>query len=424
MPKVAKELGAVELKRLTAPGLHSVGGVAGLGLQISPTGAKSWTLRVMIGGKRRDMGLGSYPSVPLARARESARDARDLIRKGVDPIEQQRAAHSALRAAVAAALTFDQCSEKFIAAHEAGWSNAKHIQQWTNTLAQYASPVFGKLLVRDVELSHILAVLEPIWRTKTETASRVRGRIESVLDWATTRGYREGLNPARWRGHLDKLMPAPSKVAKVEHHSALPVGKVGEFMQKLRAAEGMGARALEFAILTAARSGEVRGATLAEIDRKAKLWTIPGERMKAGREHRVPLSDAAIAVLDRAAALPRIEGTPYAFPAPRGGQLSDMTLTAVCRRLKVEAVPHGFRSTFRDWTAERTSYPNEVAEMALAHTVANAVEAAYRRGDVLEKRRLMMADWAKFVATPEKAADVVPIDSKRKRGIAATAAGG
>ncbi|MEO5687125.1 MAG: integrase arm-type DNA-binding domain-containing protein [Burkholderiaceae bacterium] len=415
MPKLAREMTAIEVKRLAEPGLHSVGGVPGLCMQIAPSGSRSWTFRVMVGGKRRDMGMGGYPGVTLAMARDKARDARELIRKGIDPIEQQRAAQNALRVAVAAALTFDQCSERFIAAHEAGWSNAKHVQQWTNTLAHYASPVFGKLLIRDVDLTHILAVLEPIWRTKTETATRVRGRIESVLDWATTRGYREGPNPARWRGHLDKLMPAPSKVAKVEHHTALPVKDVGAFMARLRASAGMGALALEFAILTAARSGEVRGATPGEIDRKAKVWTIPGDRMKAGREHRVPLSDAAIKVLERVDATPRTLPSAFVFAAPRGGQLSDMTLTAVLRRLKVDAVPHGFRSTFRDWTAERTAYPNEVAEMALAHTVANAVEAAYRRGDLFEKRRHMMADWAEFVSKPEKAAEVVAIGSKRKR---------
>lgn len=413
MPKLAKEMGALEVRRLTEVGLHFVGGVPGLALQVTPGGAQSWILRVTIGGRRRDMGLGNFGSVPLAKAREKAQAAREAIRQGIDPIEQQRIAQSALRAAVAAALTFDECATAYITAHEAGWRNAKHGQQWRNTIKQHASPVLGDLLVRDVGLSHVLKVLEPIWRDKTETASRLRSRIELVLDWATARGYREGLNPARWRGHLDKLLPAPAKVAKVEHHSALPIGDIGTFMQRLRACAGMGALALEFAILTAARSGEVRGATTSEIDRKARVWVVPAGRMKAGKEHRVPLSDAALAVLDKAAAMPRLAHTDLLFPAPRGGQLSDMTLTAVLRRLKVDVVPHGFRSTFRDWAAECTGYPNEAAEMALAHAVGNAVEAAYRRGDLFEKRRLMMQDWGRFCERTETTADVVELSTKR-----------
>ena len=264
----------------------------------------------------------------------------------------------------------------------------------------------GSLMVRDVGLPQVLAVLEPIWTTTNETAVRLRGRIELVLDWATARGLRDGLNPARWRGHLDKLLPKPSKVNNREHHAALPVGAVGAFMVRLRAAEGMGARALEFAILTAARSGEVRGATWAEIDRDAKVWTLPAARMKAGKEHRVPLTAEALALLD---ALPKVAGTELVFPAPRGGALSDMTLLAVLRRLDVPAVPHGFRSTFRDWAAERSNYPRDVAEMALAHAIGDKVEAAYRRGDLFEKRRLMMADWAAFLAHGEKPANVVPL---------------
>jgi len=262
--------------------------------------------------------------------------------------------------------------------------------------------------VRDVALSHVLAVLEPIWRTKTETASRLRGRMALVLDWATARGYREGLNPATWRGHLDKLLPAPGKVAKVDHHPALPADAMGGFMEQLRAAEGMGARTLEFVILTAARSGEARAATWAEIDRAAKLWIVPPEKMKGGREHRVPLSDAALAVLDAVAALPKLAGSDLVFPAPRGGVLSDMTLTAVLRRLAVPAVPHGMRSTFRDWAAERTTYPNEMAEMALAHTIGNKAEAAYRRGDLMERRRQMMSDWAEFLDRRHTGGVVLP----------------
>lgn len=410
MPKIAKELGALAVSKISAPGLHFVGRVQGLALQVTAGSGKSWLLRVMIAGKRREMGLGSYPGVSLAQAHAKASEAREMIRRGIDPIECQRVASNTLRASVAAALTFDQCAASYISAHEAGWKNAKHAQQWNNTLAQLASPVMGSLLVRDVGLPHVLAVLEPIWRTKTETASRLRGRIELVLDWAAARGYRDGLNPARWRGHLDKLLPKPGKVAKVEHHLALAAADMAAFMLRLRAAVGMGARALEFAILTAARSGEVRGARWTEIDRNEKTWLIPADRMKAGKEHRVPLSDAALALLD---ALPVIADNELVFPAPRGGALSDMTLSAVMRRMEMDAVPHGFRSTFRDWASELTSYPRDVAEMALAHTIGDKVEAAYRRGDLFEKRRLMMADWAAFLARVDRPAKVIEMQSRR-----------
>lgn len=411
MPKVARELGALEVKRETAPGLHFVGGVAGLALQVTPAGGKCWVLRVRVAGRRRDMGLGGYPSVSLAKAREKAAEARELIRKGIDPIDRQQATQSALRAAVAAALTFRQCAKAYMEAHEAGWKNAKHAQQWRNTLEAYAYPVLGDLLVRDVQKEHVLEVLRPIWTTKTETAVRVRSRMELVLSYAMQAGYRpEGLNPARWKGGLDKLLPKPGKVAKREHFAALPVAEVGAFMERLHAAEGMGARALEFAILTAARSGEVRGTTWAEIDLAAKVWTIPAARMKAGKEHRVPLSDVAVELLGK---VPAGKPDAFVFPAARGGQLSDMTLAAVLRRMAVPAVPHGFRSTFRDWASERTAYPADVAEMALAHTIDNKVEAAYRRGDLFEKRRLMMADWAQFLSKIERPAEVVSLASRR-----------
>lgn len=407
MPKAAKELAPVAVAGLKQPGMHPVGVVPGLHLQVLPTGGRSWVLRVRIGSHRREIGLGGFPAVTLAQARDKARELREQIRSGRDPVAEKRNAKSATRAAQAAQRTFKQCALAYIEAHESGWRNAKHAQQWRNTLDQHAYPVIGDLYVRDIDLPHVLDVLRPIWTTTNETASRLRGRIEAILDWATVHKYRDGLNPARWKGHLDKLLPKPSKVAKVDHHKALPVGEVGTFMQRLRQTGGMGALALEFAILTAARSGEVRGATLAEIDRAAKVWTVPADRMKAGKEHRVPLSDAALDVIDRAAALPRLTGTDLLFPAPRGGQLSDMTLTAVMRRMEVDAVPHGFRSTFRDWLAERTSYPHDVAEMALAHAISNKVEAAYRRGDLFDKRRRMMDDWAAFVARIETPADNV-----------------
>lgn len=410
MPKTAIELKALDVQRLTEPGLYFVGVVPGLALQVLPSGARSWVLRVMVAGKRRDMGLGGYPAVTLAQARDLARAAREKVKSGIDPIEESRAARSAQAASRAAALTFEQCALRYIEANASGWKNAKHAQQWRNTLEQHAFPVMGKLLVRDVALSHVLAVLEPIWQTKTETASRLRGRIETVLAWATVRKYRQGDNPAQWRGHLDKLLPKPSKVADVEHHAALPIGSMGAFMASLRAADGMGARALEFVILTATRSGEVRGATWPEIDLEAKVWTIPAERMKAGKEHRVPLCDAAVALLK---ALPRMAGTEVVFPGTKGQPLSDMTLAAVMRRMKVDAVPHGFRSTFRDWAGERTNHPREVIEHAMAHRLKDKAEAAYQRGDLFEKRRRLMGDWAAFLDRTDTPAQVIDLQSKR-----------
>jgi integrase len=406
MARLAKELGPLAVSNLTAPGLHFVGGVPGLALQILPTGGKTWILRVMIGGKRRDMGLGGYSKTGnnLAKAREKAVEARDAIKKGTDPIEVNKAARSALKASRAAALTFKQCAAKYIAAHKAGWKNEKHAGQWLTTLETYAYPEIGDLLVRDVGVTNVLAILEKkesadaptFWNAKTETASRVRGRIESVLDWATARKYRTGENPARWRGHLDKLLPAPAKIAKVEHHKALPVDDVGAFMVDLRKREGTAARALEFAILTATRSGETRGAAWDEIDLHKAVWTIPGERMKAGREHRVPLSDAAVKLLKS------MEGDKgLVFASATGGELSDMTMTKVLRDMKVPAVPHGFRSSFRDWAAERTNYPREVCEAALAHMLENKTEAAYFRTTMFDKRRQLMQAWATFCAKPQ-----------------------
>lgn len=393
MPKKAAELTALQVRRLTQPGHHAVGGVAGLALQVAPGGARTWILRVTIGNKRRDMGLGGFPDVELAQAREKARAARALVEQGVDPIAQRRQAKSALIAQRAAQKSFKQCAVAFIDAKSAEWSNTKHVQQWQNTLETYAYPVLGDLLVSDIGLPQVLEVLKPIWSTKTETATRVRGRIESILDWATVHHYRQGLNPARWRGHLDKILPTPTKVAQVKHHKALPIDAVPAFVAKLQAHTSLGARALHFAILTAARSGEVRGATWAEIDMDKAVWTVPADRMKAGKEHRVPLSQPALALLE---ALPRLEGTYLVFPSTKQGVLSDMTLLAVMRRMEVDAVPHGFRSTFKDWATERTTYSREAVEMSLAHAIGDKVEAAYRRGDLFQKRRDLMDDWAQF----------------------------
>lgn len=393
MPRKALELGPLSVSRLTQPGLHMVGGVAGLALQVLPSGGRTWILRATIGNRRREMGLGGFPDVTLAQAREAAREARALIRRGIDPIEAGKEARRALKEKPLATMSFRSAAEAYIASHQASWKNLKHRTQWTSTLEMYVYPMFGDMDVARIELPQIMQVLEPIWTTKTETAKRLRGRLEMILDWATAREFRSGPNPARWRGHLDKLLAKPSRVRRIVHHRALAVDDMPAFMRRLRSTEGAGARGLEFAILTAARSGEVRGATWSEIDLRQRLWTIDGARMKAGREHRVPLSDAAMKVLE---ALPVRGANEPIFVASLGSRLSDMTLSGVLRRMRVDAVPHGFRSTFRDWAAERTHYPNEVAEMALAHTVGNKVEAAYRRSDLFEKRVSMMRDWAKF----------------------------
>lgn len=415
MPRVAKELKAAEVARLTTPGMHPVGVVPGLHLQVAESGARSWILRVTVpGGKRREMGLGGYPAVTLAGAHAAAREARAKLREGVDPLQERREARSRRLAEILAQRTFQQCAEEYMQTHAAGWKNPKHAAQWRATLEAYAFPVLGSMLVRDVEREHVLRVLQPIWTEKTETATRLRGRIELVLSYAMQAGYRpEGFNPARWKGGLDKTLAAPTKIAKVEHFAALPLDAMGAFMRRLREAEGMGALAVEFAILTAARSGEVRGATWGEIDRTARVWTIPAERMKAGAEHQVPLSDAALAVLDKLKAGETPDPSALVFPAVRGGMLSDMTLTAVLRRMEVPATVHGFRSTFRDWCAERTTYPRDLAEMALAHTVGDKVEAAYRRGTMFARRVPMMAEWAQFVGTVQRPAGVVGIATAR-----------
>lgn len=412
-PKKARELTAIEVKRLTRPGMHAVGEVAGLLLRVKKSGTRSWVLRVLDAGRRRDIGLGGYPDVPLAEARARARQHREDLAQGVDPIVKKRATQAARIAERATRITFDEAARRCLAAKAHEFRNAKHAAQWENTLQTYASPVIGQLPVAEVELPHIIQILEPIWTTKTETASRLRGRIEAVLAWATVGGYRTGDNPARWKGHLDAVLAKPSRVAKVKHHRALPVSEIGAFMTELRKRDGMAARALEFAILTAARSGEVRGATWQEIDLDAALWTIPAERMKAGREHRVPLSPDAVTLLR---ALPRLEGSKYVFVSPRGGSLSDMALASVMKRMGVDAVPHGFRSTFRDWCAEHTNYPRDVAEMALAHAIGDKVEAAYRRGDLMAKRVRLMNEWAKFCGTVQRPGDVVPILDAGRRG--------
>ena len=394
MPKIAREMSPIEVRRLNTPGYHAVGGVSGLLLQVTRTGGRSWILRFRIGDKRRDLGLGPFPDVTLAQAREKARAARELIAQGLDPVESRREVVADMVAKQAKTLTFDEATKKFMSKKGNEFRNRKHAAQWTRTLETYAGPVIGSLSVSQIELAHIVSVLDPIWTTKTETATRLRGRIEAVLNWATVSGYRTGPNPAQWRGNLDALLAKPGKLKNVQHRRALAIADTPAFLEELRKREGMSARALEFIILTATRSGEVRGAEWPEIDFEAEIWTVPAARMKAGREHLVPLSVDALELLK---GLPRHEGCTFVFASPRLGQLSDMSISAVTRRMEVDGVPHGFRSTFRDWCSECTNYPHEVAEMALAHTIPNAVERAYRRGNLLEKRRSLMNDWCRFL---------------------------
>ena len=393
MAKIAKELTAIAVARLKEDGAYAVGGVPGLQLQVMGA-SRVWVLRFVVHGKRRRMGLGSFPAVSLAEARDQARQARALIRAGIDPIEQRSSNRETAVAAAAKSLTFAQAAEKFIAAHEDGWSNSKHHLQWVSTIGTYANPMIGQLPVGAIEQRHILQILDPIWRTKTETASRLRGRIEQILNWAKVQGLRDGPNPARWRDHLDLLLPAPEKVAPVKHMPAVTLSEARAVWQMICTQSGQGALALQLQILTAGRSGEARGARWSEIDLDAAVWVVPAARMKAKKEHRIPLSRQAVELLRKQ---PQIVGSDLVFPSSRNTPLSDMTLTAVMRRLKRTEVPHGWRSTFRDWVGDRTGYSSELAEMALAHSVGSKVEQAYRRGDQLEKRRPLMQDWADFL---------------------------
>jgi integrase len=434
MPQQINRLSVAAVNAKTKPGLYADG--LGLYLQIAKGGSKSWIFRFMLDGRPRKMGMGSVHTVSLAKARERAAEHRLKLLDADDPIELRRAEKMAKRAAETTALSFKEAAEQYIKAHRASWKNVKHADQWEATLKTYAYPVFGDLAVSRVDVALVMKVLEPIWYTKTETASRVRGRIESVLDWAKARHLRDGENPARWKGHLDKLLPARSKVAKVGHQPALPYPEIGSFMQDLRGMEGVSPRALEFAILTASRAEAAIGALWQEIDFGSGMWTISPARMKgqkgASKEHRVPLSTRVVELLK---SLPREDGNVHVFVGGRKGEpLSDAAMGATIKRMHAAGlkagrggwvdpkeldkkgnakvvVPHGFRSTFRDWGSEQTAYPNEMLEMALAHTVANKVEAAYRRGDMVEKRRRLMEDWATFCGTVKPAAsdNVTPI---------------
>lgn len=431
MPKIAKELSALEVKRLTRPGWHAVGGVAGLLLQIRPPAQqgqpipRSWLLRLRVAGQRQPIGLGPYPQVSLAEAREQARKLSLEAKGGVNLVARKRAQRSALIAAAAKNKTFKECAEAYMDAHATDYTNEKHRKQWSSTLDAYACPVIGSMLVADITMRHVLDVLQQntthrngaagkLWYTKPETAKRLLDRIRTVLDYATVNEYRVGTNPATWTGYLDTQLPSTRGLKKVKHQPAVPYRQIGDFMTQLRKNDSISAKALEFLILTGVRSGSVREANWSEIDFTEKLWVIPKEHTKAKQEHRVPLQPQAIKLLK---GLKKVAGSGKVFPSPTGKALSDMALSQLMRgmrdrgELTVEAVPHGFRSTFRDWAAEQTNYPDEIRKAASMHTVGDAVKAAYQRTDLLEKRRHLMQDWANFLdqASVKRSASVTSI---------------
>jgi len=413
MPKIAKVLSDIEVRNLKNPGLHSVGGIVGLKLQVGKTGSRSWILRATIGGGVRDIGLGNYPSIKLKTARELAEEIHRQIQLGIDPVEERRKKKKEIAQARANRKTFDECAETYISSIESGWKNVKTGPQWRSSLKSYASPVIGKLPVSDITVHHILRVLTPIWTIKAETASRVRARIEAVLAFATTQGYRKGDNPARLKGNLDTQLPSTNKFKNSNHHPALPYIQISTFFDDLQKSKNESAKALAFMILTAARSGEVRGATWKEIDLVAQTWRIPSTRMKAGKEHIIPLSNKAVAILNTLT-----EGSPtdLVFPGVRGGSMSDVTLSKQLKTLhkhkkKLDGVgyvdphqdekvitPHGFRSTFRDWAGEQTNFQREVIEHALAHQLKDKAEAAYQRKTSVPKRIKLMQEWADYCA--------------------------
>lgn len=420
MPKIAKELSAIEVKRLSRPGWHAVGGVAGLLLQIrEPTRAgsplaRSWILRLRVAGQRQPIGLGSYPQVSLAEAREQARKLSLEARGGVNLLARKRSQRSALLVAASRNKTFQDCAEAYLEAHASDYTNDKHRKQWASTLQAYAYPVLGRMLVADISMRHVLDVLlqqsvhrngskGKLWYLKPETAKRLLDRLRTVLDYATVNEYRSGTNPATWKGYLDTQLPSPRGLKDVKHHPAVPYDQIGDFMAYLRSNNSISARALEFAILTGMRSGSVRLANWSEIDFSKQLWVIPPEHFKTRQEFRVPLQPQAIKLLN---ALPRLIGSDKIFPSTTGKELSDMALSQLMRgmrergELTIDAVPHGFRSTLRDWAAELTNYPDEIRKAASGHAVGDAVKEAYQRSDLLEKRRNLMNDWADFLDKP------------------------
>jgi len=417
MPKIAKQLSDLQVRRINRVGWHAVGGVAGLLLQVrkpATEGApipRSWILRVKVGDLRQPIGLGSYPQVSLAMAREQAAKLVMEARQGVNLKAKKREQRSALISAAARNKTFRECAKAYIDAHSKDYTNEKHRKQWPSTLEAYAFPIIGQMLVSDIAISHVLEVLNQqtvvdditkgkLWYVKTATAKRLLGRIKTVLDYATVNEYRSGTNPAQWTGYLSTQLPSPRKLQKNEHHPAVPYQQMGEFMKQLRKHNSISAKALEFLILTAVRSGSVRKAERSEFDFERGLWLIPAEHTKARQEHRVPLQPQAIKLLK---SLPIFSGSNIMFPSPTGKALSDMAISQFMKgmrergELTVEGVPHGFRSTFRDWAAEQTAYPDEIRKAASGHKVGDAVKEAYQRTDLLEKRRRLMLEWSQFL---------------------------
>jgi integrase len=393
MTREIHRLAAIAVSQKTKPGLYSDGG--GLYLQITKAGVKSWLFRYMRQGKARGMGLGPLHAITLAKARVKAHECREQLVAGIDPLGAKEEVEKAKAMKDAKVLTFRQCATTYHRAHKDSWKNAKHAAQWTSTMETYAYPVIGDLPIETVDVAHVMKILEPIWRTKTETAKRLRGRIDSVIDWATANNYRTGANPARWKGHLDHLLMSPSAASKVIHHPALPYAELPEFILAARKQEGIAQLALELTILCASRTSEVINATFKEVDLQARIWVIPGARMKSGREHRVPLSARACEIVRQ---MRENAESDFIFPGRRADKaLSNMAMLQVLKRMKrTDLTVHGFRSTFRDWAGECTHHPRECIEFALAHTLKDKTEAAYFRGDLFEKRRLLMNDWAAF----------------------------
>jgi len=390
------KLTALSIQKIYKRGLYSDGG--GLYLQVSMSGSKSWVFRYKVHKRPRMMGLGSLNAVSLSRARDLATDCRRILAENKDPIDLREEKVVQEKINQMSSMTFEKCAASYISTNSPAWRNPKHRLQWERTLSRYAYPVIGEIPVSRVDTAMVMRAIEPIWLSKTETASRLRNRIELVLSWATVRGYRKGDNPARWQGHLDQLLPKRSKVQPTQHFQAMPYREIGDFMAELREIEGSVARAMEFTILCASRSSEVFGAKFSEVDLSAEVWTIPGSRMKAARDHRVPLSARAVEIIREMQN--RATGD-YLFPGRLGDQpLSSNALLALLKkRMNLKVTAHGFRSTFRDWAGECTNHPREVVEMSLAHVIKDATEAAYMRGDLLLKRRVLMADWANYCLT-------------------------
>lgn len=406
-----ENLKPLAISKIERPGLHFVGHVSGLALKVTKSGSRSWILRISIAGKRRDIGLGPFPATPFQVAKEEALNKHYEVRNGKNPIDERKKAQVALKVEEASFITFREAAEQYISKHKHGWKNETHAKQWPSSLEKHAYPIIGNLNTKDIALDHILKIIEPIWITRTETASRVRSRIEAILDWAKVRGARTGENPARWKGNLDTILPARGKVKKVKHHKAMDYDDIALFVPELAKREGNSIRALELCIYTACRSGEARKAVWSEFDLEKGIWTIPADRMKGGKEHRVPLHPKVIRILKKQ---PRLNTTDLIFPSKNGTPLSSMALLQILRRMEKDCTVHGFRSTFRDWAGETTAFPREVIEHALAHKLKDKTEAAYARGDLFLKRQQVMNAWTEFLSNPQPKPDlenIIPISN-------------